>query len=88
MSACCRNDSHQRRVKTNPRFVEALMLGAPIGEMGREMLWQGYLTDSRGTPFQKFWQRTDDRDDIAPIHQWSAVRLGKRSRPARRCWCC
>ena len=32
-------------VKTNPRFVEALMLGANH-EMGREMLWQGYPTDS------------------------------------------
>ena len=27
-------------VKTNPRFVEALMVGANH-EMGREMLWQG-----------------------------------------------
>jgi hypothetical protein len=62
-------------VKTNPRFVEALMLGANH-EMGREMLWQGYPTDSRGTPFQKFWQRLDGKDDIAPIHQWKSVPLG------------
>ncbi len=62
-------------VKTNPRFVEALMLGANH-EMGREMLWQGYPTDSRGTPFQKFWQRLDDLDDVAPIHQWKGVPLG------------
>lgn len=62
-------------VKTNPRFVEALMLGANH-EMGREMLWQGFPTDSRGTPFERFWQRVDDGDDIAPIHQWHAVALG------------
>ena len=62
-------------VKTNPRFVEAVMLGANH-EMGREMLWQGYPTDQRGTPFQRFWQRLDDLDDIAPIHKWGAVPLG------------
>ena len=62
-------------VKTNPRFVEALMLGANH-EMGREMLWQGYPSDSRGTPFQKFWQRVDDKNDIEPIHQWDSVPLG------------
>jgi len=62
-------------VKTNPRFVEALMLGANH-EMGREMLWQGYPSDSRGTPFQKFWQRVDDKNDIEPIHQWYSVPLG------------
>ncbi len=64
-------------VKTNPRFVEALMLGANH-EMGREMLWQGYPTDQRGTPFQHFWQRLDGADDITPIHQWSAVPLGSQ----------
>ena len=57
--------------------IIGLMLGANH-EMGRELLWQGYPTDSRGTPFQKFWQRLDDRDDIAPIHQWQATRLGKQ----------
>jgi hypothetical protein len=62
-------------VKTNPRFVEALMLGANH-EMCREMLWQGYPTDNRGTPFQKFWQRVDDENDIIPIHQWKSFPLG------------
>jgi len=62
-------------VQTNPRFVEALMLGANH-EMGRELLWQGFPTDQRGTPFQHFWQRLDGGDDIAPIHQWRAQRLG------------
>ena len=64
-------------VKTNPRFVEALMLGANH-EMGREMLWRGMPTDQRGTPFQHFWQRLDGGEDITPIHQWLAAPLGKQ----------
>jgi hypothetical protein len=64
-------------VKTNPRFVEALMLGANH-EMGREMLWQGLPTDQRGTPFQRFWQRLDGQDDIAFIHTWNALPLGRQ----------
>ena len=62
-------------VKTNPRFVEALMIGANH-EMGREMLWQGLPTDQRGTPFQRFWQRLDGKNDIECIHQWNALPLG------------
>lgn len=64
-------------VQTNPRFVEALMLGANH-EMGREMLWQGLPTDQRGTPFRHFWQRLDGGFDIEPIHQWNAVPLGRQ----------
>ena len=62
-------------VQTNPRFVEALMVGANH-EMGREMLWQGMPTDQRGTPFQHFWQRLDGKTDIECIHQWNALPLG------------
>ncbi|MEO8755132.1 MAG: hypothetical protein ABI624_20925, partial [Casimicrobiaceae bacterium] len=62
-------------VKTNPRFVEALMVGANH-EMGREMLWQGLPTDQRGTPFQHFWQRLDGKNDIEFIHKWHALPLG------------
>ena len=62
-------------VQTNPRFVEALMVGANH-EMGREMLWQGLPTDQRGTPFQHFWQRLDGKTDIDMIHQWRALPLG------------
>ena len=64
-------------VQTNPRFVEALMVGANH-EMGREMLWQGLPTDQRGTPFQHFWQRLDGSNDIEPIHQWRALPLGSQ----------
>jgi hypothetical protein len=65
-------------VKTNPRFVEALMVGANH-EMGREMLWQGLPTDQRGTPFRHFWQRLDGKEDIGLIHQWNTtVPLGSQ----------
>ncbi|MGA7178841.1 MAG: hypothetical protein WBX11_04535 [Thiobacillaceae bacterium] len=64
-------------VKTNARFVEAVMLGGNH-EMGRELLWQGFPTDQRGTPFQHFWQRLDDKTDIDPIHFWQAQPLGKQ----------
>ena len=81
-------------VKTNPRFVEALMLGANH-EMGREMLWQGFPTDQRGTPFQHFWQRLDERGRHRADPQVGAVPLGAQpgstrdagaadSRPAAR----
>ncbi len=62
-------------VKTNPRFVEALMVGANH-EMGRELLWQGFPTDQRGTPFQHFWQRLDGGVDIDFIHTWQQKPLG------------
>jgi hypothetical protein len=65
-------------LQTNPRFVEALMLGANH-EMGRELLWQGFPTDCRGTPFRHFWQRLDGRTDIEPIHLWGALPLGKQN---------
>lgn len=65
-------------VETNPRFVEAFMLGANH-EMGRELLWQGFPTDQRGTPFQHFWQRLDQKVDIDEIHRWGeATPLGKQ----------
>ncbi|HLL17924.1 MAG TPA: hypothetical protein VK439_04005, partial [Rubrivivax sp.] len=65
-------------VQTNPRFVDALMLGANH-EMARELLWQGLPTDQRGTPFRHFWQRLDGGTDIEPIHHWDAVPLGQQA---------
>ena len=65
-------------VMTNPRFVEALMVGANH-EMGRELLWQGFPTDQRGTPFQHFWQRLNGDVDIAPVNEWpAAIPLGQQ----------
>ena len=63
-------------LETNPRFVEAFLIGANH-EMNRELLWRRYPTDRRGTPFRKFWQRVDGGDDIPPIHGISRrLRLG------------
>ena len=64
-------------VETNPRFVEALMVGANH-EMGRELLWQGLPTDQRGTPFQHFWQRLGPEVDIAPVNEWHKAPLGQQ----------
>lgn len=59
-------------LQTNPAFVNAFLAGANH-EMGREMLWRGYPTDQRGTPFQRFWPYFDPQTrDIDPIHQWNA----------------
>lgn len=63
-------------LETNPRFVEAFLVGANH-EMNRELLWRRYPTDRRGTVFRRFWDRTDGSDDIRPIHEWPrAARLG------------
>ncbi len=72
-------------VKVNPFFIDAFMVGANH-EMNRELLWRGFPTDLRGTPFQRFWGRTkvvEPRttvllDDMQPIHQWGAQPLGRR----------
>jgi len=56
-------------LETNPRFIGAFMAGLNH-ETNRELLWRGYPTDSRGTPFRKFWGRFDGSDDITPIHTW------------------
>src|SRR5438046_9555751 len=52
-------------------------------ELSRELLWQGYPTDQRGTYFRRFWdpasyyvppgQTLDPKllEDIDPIAEWS-----------------
>lgn len=75
-------------VQVNQYFIDAFMVGANF-EMNRELLWRGFPTDLRGTPFQRFWGRlkagADGRlqplDDMAPIHQWGRQPLGRRSDP-------
>jgi hypothetical protein len=63
-------------------FVEPYMLGLSC-EMARELLWNKYPTDQRGTYFRQFWDvrgyvapsgQTIDPEqlkDIKPIHQWN-----------------
>jgi hypothetical protein len=54
--------------------------------MNRELLWRGFPTDLRGTPFQRFWGRfrfqgltIELLNDMEPMHQWRAQPLGKRT---------
>jgi hypothetical protein len=61
-------------LETNPAFVEAFLVGLS-DEMGRELLWRGFPTDSRGTYFKRFWLA--QQDELAqPIHQFSHTPLG------------
>jgi hypothetical protein len=63
-------------LKTNPRFVEALLVGAN-DEMSRELLWRAFPTDQRGTPFRRFWDRGSGAD-IDATHTWAdGTRLGE-----------
>lgn len=72
-------------VKVNQFFIDSFMVGANV-EMNRELLWRGFPTDLRGTPFQRFWGRMSVEpgqqnvvlDDMQPIHQWGKQALGKR----------
>lgn len=75
-------------VQVNQFFIDSFMVGANV-EMNRELLWRGFPTDLRGTPFQRFWGRVKARndgsleslDDMLPIHRWLQQPLGKRSDP-------
>ncbi|MFJ8469573.1 hypothetical protein [Streptomyces swartbergensis] len=68
-------------LETNPRFIAAFMAGLNH-ETNKELLWRGYPTDGRGTPWQKFWQRKDDRADIFEVHTWGS-RHGRDDLPAQ-----
>ena len=76
---------------TNQRFVEAYMAGLNH-EMTRELLWNEFPTDQRGTYFRQFWDIAghiledgsklppDELRDILPIRQWASnAALGKNS---------
>jgi hypothetical protein len=53
---------------TNPRFVEAYMVGLN-DETRRELAWRQYPVDPTATFFSNFWS---DVADIPPIATWSA----------------
>jgi hypothetical protein len=65
-------DDRVTLLQANGAFVEAFLAGANH-EMNREMLWRGYPTDQRGTPFRRFWPRPDGNPDIPPITAWPAA---------------
>ena len=59
-------------LQANGPFVEAFLAGANH-EVNRELLWRGYPTDQRGTPFRWFWPRPAGSQDIPPMTAWSAA---------------
>jgi hypothetical protein len=68
-------------LRTNPEFISAFLVGLNH-EMNSELLWRGYPTDQRGTPFLHFWDRVDNRPDIRAIHEWPPPRsLGAAGAP-------
>jgi len=59
-------------LETNPRFVEAFMLGLNH-ELSRELVWRGFPTNRRGTYFRRFWAApagTADAGSITAIEEW------------------
>jgi hypothetical protein len=70
-------------LKPNRKFIEAYMAGLNQ-EMGRELLWNEYPTDQRGSYFRQFWDvrgfvprpaQPIDREslrDIRPVDEWGA----------------
>jgi hypothetical protein len=72
-------------LQTNHKFIESYMVGLNY-EMGRQLLWNNYPTDQRGSYFRQFWdvsayvptpsdptdpaQLTEMLKDIPLIHTW------------------
>jgi len=71
-------------LETNQKFIESFMIGMNH-EMGRELLWNEYPTDQRGSYFRQFWdvssyidkdgvmttsQLAESLKDIPKIHTW------------------
>ncbi len=77
-------------VVSDQAVIEAYMLGLNH-EMARELLWNGYPTDQRGSYFRQFWDtniylnpegsRPDDNalKDIKEIHHWGNSALGNNN---------
>jgi hypothetical protein len=73
-------------LQTNRRFVESYMVGLSH-EFSRELVWNEYPTDQRGTYFRQFWDPAPFVDtgagvnrealyDIEKIDRWGASGLG------------
>ncbi|MDR3679520.1 MAG: hypothetical protein P4L41_06100 [Flavipsychrobacter sp.] len=72
-------------LETNTRFIESYMAGLNH-EFARELLWQEYPTDQRGSYFRRFWDindtvnltgTTDFMYDIDPMHKWGTYFSGQ-----------
>lgn len=71
-------------LETNQPFIESFMVGLNV-EMGRELIWNEYPTDQRGSFFRQFWDvathidtqgytppvLADKLKDIDYIHKWT-----------------
>lgn len=69
-------------LESNQRFIEAYMVGLNH-QMARELLWNEYPTDQRGSSFRQFWDVSlqlppnptqADKEkfrDIPELHKWS-----------------
>ncbi|MEZ5284547.1 MAG: hypothetical protein R2712_07030 [Vicinamibacterales bacterium] len=76
-------DNTAAALLTNPRFVEAFMVGLNH-ELGRELLWRGFPARSRFTYFRRFWDRRGQPGqptlptDVPPIDKWDgSLHLGE-----------
>src|SRR6188768_1632927 len=81
-------------LETNQRFIEAFMVGLNH-EFARELLWNEYPTDQRGSYFRQFWNVAGrvpppgetgiagTLKDIEPIHAWPKTSAlgGNSARP-------
>jgi hypothetical protein len=73
-------------LETNQAVVESYMVGLNDA-MARELQWNEYPTDMRGTCFRQFWDvggyagtvAADRLRDIDEIHLWGATGLGANS---------
>jgi hypothetical protein len=77
-------------LKTNQRFVESYMIGLNH-EMARELQWNEYPTDLRGSYFRQFWDvagfvppatDTESLRDIKRLHEWGSNAPLGANRPA------
>jgi hypothetical protein len=78
-------------LESNDRFIEAYLAGMNF-ELGRELLWNGFPTDQRGSYFRRFWDHSsaltasgqlpddDARNDIDVMTNWENP-LGQNPNP-------
>lgn len=64
-------------LETNPRFIAAFMAGIN-DETAHELMWRGFPSDGRGTPWRHFWKRLDGAPDIEQMHLWGPRPIGTR----------
>jgi hypothetical protein len=76
-------------LRTNQRFVESYMVGLNH-EMARELQWNEYPTDLRGSYFRQFWDVAgfvppevdlESLRDIKRLHEWGSNAILGANRP-------